>query len=121
MDVANLYTGGWDSAGVRWHHNWVHDGSEKCLRGDDQSANMSVHHNVIFNCGAGAEMDVGSASSSKGMAIWCTLTLYLDPITPRSVCPHACHPLRNSVRSTPSRNRTRSRKYSTLSPSVIWG
>ena len=23
-DTAALYTGGWDTAGLEWHHNWVH-------------------------------------------------------------------------------------------------
>ena len=45
-DSAALYTGGWNAAGLHWHHNWVHDASEKCMRGDDQSRNMTVHHNV---------------------------------------------------------------------------
>jgi hypothetical protein len=45
-DSAALYTGGWDTAGLEWHHNWIHDATEKCARADDQSRNMSVHHNV---------------------------------------------------------------------------
>ena len=48
MDTAALYTGGWSSAGLHWHHNWVHDASEKCLRADDQSANMTVHRESLF-------------------------------------------------------------------------
>ena len=39
-DSAALYTGGWSCAGVHWHHNWVHDATEKCVRADDQSRNM---------------------------------------------------------------------------------
>ena len=23
-DTAALYTGGWDTAGLEWHHNWIH-------------------------------------------------------------------------------------------------
>ena len=34
-----------------WHHNWVHDCKAKCVRGDDFTTNLSMHHNVIFNCG----------------------------------------------------------------------
>ena len=34
-----------------WHHNWVYNVRDKCVRGDDGSVNMAVHHNVIFNCG----------------------------------------------------------------------
>eukprot|EP01065_Artemidia_motanka_P043811 TRINITY_DN6134_c0_g1_i1.p1 TRINITY_DN6134_c0_g1~~TRINITY_DN6134_c0_g1_i1.p1 ORF type:complete len:682 (+),score=158.36 TRINITY_DN6134_c0_g1_i1:78-2123(+) len=51
LDTALLYTGGWQSAGLHWHHNWVHDAVEKCLRCDDQGANMTVHNNVVYNCG----------------------------------------------------------------------
>jgi hypothetical protein len=47
-DTAALYTGGWDTAGLEWHHNWIHTATEKCARADDQSRNMSVHHNVIW-------------------------------------------------------------------------
>lgn len=50
-DSAALYTGGWVTAGLEWHHNWIHSATEKCARADDQSRNMSVHHNVIFDCG----------------------------------------------------------------------
>jgi hypothetical protein len=32
-DTALLYTGGWSSAGLHWHHNWIHSGSEKCKAG----------------------------------------------------------------------------------------
>jgi hypothetical protein len=34
-----------------WHHNWVHDCFGKCVRGDDNTVNLNLHHNVIFNCG----------------------------------------------------------------------
>ncbi len=69
MDTAALYTGGWNAAGLHWHHNWIHDASEKCLRGDDQSANMTVHHNVIYNCGMGGPEDVNPASHTAGIGI----------------------------------------------------
>jgi hypothetical protein len=35
-----------------WRYNWVHHIRDKCVRGDDGSLNMSVHHNIIFHCGA---------------------------------------------------------------------
>ena len=69
MDTAALYTGGWRSAGSHWHHNWIHDASEKCLRADDQSANMSVHHNVIFNCGVNSITDVASKIAGLGIIL----------------------------------------------------
>lgn len=50
-DSAALYSSGWETAGVEWDHNWIHDCSEKCVRADDQSRNLSVHHNVVYNCG----------------------------------------------------------------------
>ena len=31
----------------------VHDCRGKCMRGDDFTQNLSMHHNVIFNCGEG--------------------------------------------------------------------
>jgi hypothetical protein len=34
-----------------WHHNWVHDCAAKCMRGDDFTTGLAMHHNVIFNCG----------------------------------------------------------------------
>ena len=34
-----------------WHHNWVHDCYAKCMRGDDFTKNLSMHHNVVFDCG----------------------------------------------------------------------
>eukprot|EP01064_Diplonema_japonicum_P016171 TRINITY_DN24178_c0_g1_i1.p1 TRINITY_DN24178_c0_g1~~TRINITY_DN24178_c0_g1_i1.p1 ORF type:complete len:647 (+),score=176.44 TRINITY_DN24178_c0_g1_i1:30-1943(+) len=34
-----------------FHHNWVHDCREKCIRGDDATVNMTMHHNVAWNCG----------------------------------------------------------------------
>ena len=54
--------------GLHWHHNWVHDASEKCIRADDQSRNMTVHHNVAFNCGE-VEMDDKSFNSGLGLII----------------------------------------------------
>jgi hypothetical protein len=56
-DTSALYTSYWSSAGTRWHHNWVHSHFEKCLRADDQSRNVSVFNNVIFNCGTGSYRD----------------------------------------------------------------
>eukprot|EP01065_Artemidia_motanka_P019574 TRINITY_DN232_c0_g4_i1.p2 TRINITY_DN232_c0_g4~~TRINITY_DN232_c0_g4_i1.p2 ORF type:complete len:743 (+),score=163.18 TRINITY_DN232_c0_g4_i1:75-2303(+) len=34
-----------------WHHNWVHNCREKCVRCDDNSRNCTLHHMVVFNCG----------------------------------------------------------------------
>jgi hypothetical protein len=32
-----------------WHHNWVHDCEAKCMRGDDYTKNLSMHHNVTVH------------------------------------------------------------------------
>lgn len=69
MDTALVYTGGWNAAGVEWHHNWVHDANEKCIRADDQSMNMSVHHNVAWGCGLSPGTDVASAKAGVGLLI----------------------------------------------------
>ena len=66
LDTAALYSGGWSTAGLEWHHNWVHEHREKCVRCDDQSANASVHHNVVFNCGQGA---VGGDQRDSGYGL----------------------------------------------------
>jgi hypothetical protein len=65
-DSAALYTGGWATAGLEWHHNWIHSATEKCARADDQSRNMSVHHNVIFDCG---ESFTDDQSHGSGLGI----------------------------------------------------
>lgn len=68
-DTALLYTGGWGAAGTHWHHNWAHNASEKCLRGDDQSRNMTVHHNVLYSCGLGPNSDSQSNIAGVGLLI----------------------------------------------------
>ena len=37
--------------GKHWHHNWVHNCLAKCMRGDDNTQNLTMSNNVIFNCG----------------------------------------------------------------------
>eukprot|EP01062_Namystynia_karyoxenos_P061677 TRINITY_DN5409_c0_g1_i1.p1 TRINITY_DN5409_c0_g1~~TRINITY_DN5409_c0_g1_i1.p1 ORF type:complete len:755 (+),score=184.43 TRINITY_DN5409_c0_g1_i1:108-2372(+) len=34
-----------------WHHLWVHNAREKCMRCDDGSRYCDVDHVVVFNCG----------------------------------------------------------------------
>jgi hypothetical protein len=34
-----------------WHHNYVHDCREKCVRCDDNSRSCDINHCVVFNCG----------------------------------------------------------------------
>lgn len=61
-DCAVIQTGGWTIRGAEIHHNWVHDcyaqgnhpGGLKGglgIRGDDQTREVTVHHNVVWNCG----------------------------------------------------------------------
>jgi hypothetical protein len=40
-----------DNCTKEWHHNWVHDCREKCMRGDDYTFQLHGHHLVIYNCG----------------------------------------------------------------------
>eukprot|EP00659_Diplonema_papillatum_P009609 gene9609-14923_t len=51
-----------------FHHNWVHDCREKCFRGDDASVNMTVHDQVIFNCGW-FDRDPVCGDASAGLVI----------------------------------------------------
>ncbi len=62
MDCAVIQTGGWEIRGSVIHNNWVHDcyaagdhpGGLKGglgIRGDDQTRGLTVHHNVVWNCG----------------------------------------------------------------------
>jgi hypothetical protein len=65
-DTALLYTGSPKTHGTVWHHNWVHNGSEKCVRGDDQTRNLTVHHCVVFQCGNLGGQIHGFATVIKG-------------------------------------------------------
>ena len=44
-----------------WHNNWVHDCLAKCMRGDDNTQNLTMSNNVVFNCGL--PVDDGSGQS----------------------------------------------------------
>jgi hypothetical protein len=61
-DCAVIQTGNWEIRGSSIHNNWVHDcyasgdhpGGLKGglgIRGDDQTRGLTVHHNVVWNCG----------------------------------------------------------------------
>lgn len=55
-DVALIYTGQPSCAGSVVHHNWVHgcrteEGMGLGIRGDDQTRSLTVHHNVVWDCG----------------------------------------------------------------------
>lgn len=61
-DCAVIQTGNWNIRGSVIHHNWIHDcyamgnhpGGLKGglgIRGDDQTRAITVHHNVVWNCG----------------------------------------------------------------------
>lgn len=52
-DIAAIHTGSPEAAGSVTHHNWVHDSMGKGIRGDDQTRNLTFHHNVIWNCDEG--------------------------------------------------------------------
>jgi len=55
-DVALVYTGQPSCAGSVVRRNWVHgcrteEGSGLGIRGDDQTRRLTVHHNVVWDCG----------------------------------------------------------------------
>jgi len=55
-DVALVYTGQPTCAGSIVRRNWVHgcrteDGKGLGIRGDDQTRGLTVHHNVVWDCG----------------------------------------------------------------------
>jgi len=56
-DVALIYTGGPTCAGSVVRYNWAHgcwteSGGGLGIRGDDQTRQLTVHHNVVWDCGA---------------------------------------------------------------------
>lgn len=52
-DVAAIQTQSPRCSGTEIRYNWVHDTAEKGIRGDDQTRNLHVHHNILWNCGKG--------------------------------------------------------------------
>ena len=55
-DVALIYTGQPSCAGSIVRHNWAHgcrteEDSGLGIRGDDQTRSLTVHHNVVWDCG----------------------------------------------------------------------
>jgi len=55
-DVALVYTGQPTTAGSIVRYNWVHgcrteSGQGLGIRGDDQTRSLTVHHNVVWDCG----------------------------------------------------------------------
>ena len=62
-----LATGG--NCSKFWHHNWVFRQREKCVRGDDGTVGLHVHHNVIFDCGIGPP-SMSSQRASPGGAMF---------------------------------------------------
>lgn len=55
-DVALVYTGQPTTAGSIVRYNWVHgcrtqSGKGLGIRGDDQTRTLTVHHNVVWDCG----------------------------------------------------------------------
>lgn len=50
----------------QWHHSWIHDCREKCVRGDDYTWQLEGHHLVIWNCGLGPVCRNQRGYSGKG-------------------------------------------------------
>jgi hypothetical protein len=49
-DVCLLQTHSPRVAGSIIRYNWVHDSTDICIRGDDQTRGLIVHHNVAWGC-----------------------------------------------------------------------
>ncbi len=52
-DIAAIHTGSPEAAGSVVCYNWVHDSMGKGIRGDDQTRELTFHHNVVWNCDEG--------------------------------------------------------------------
>ena len=72
MVYTNCQTNSSSTTGTRFHHNWIHDGYAGTIRfcwgggigikGDDQTAAITVDHYVIWNLGS-AGMEIKSANT----------------------------------------------------------
>jgi len=51
LDSALVYTGSCLDRNTTFDHIWAHHAREKCIRFDDQSRHVTVHHCVAFDCG----------------------------------------------------------------------
>jgi hypothetical protein len=52
-DIAAVHVGGRSARGSVTHHNWIHHSSGLGMRGDDQTRELTLHHNVVWNCRRG--------------------------------------------------------------------
>lgn len=50
----------------QWHHNWVNNCREKCVRCDDGSEACLIDHTVVFNCGKPLHNGAPSGVMLKG-------------------------------------------------------
>ena len=76
-DVALIYTENPTIAGSVVRYNWVHgcrteDGYGLGIRGDDLTRGLSVHHNVVWDCGA-----AGIIVKGDGNAVYNNTVLYI--------------------------------------------
>ncbi len=77
-DIAAIHTGSPLSSGSVVHHNWVHESTGLGIRGDDQSRQLTFHHNAIWNCRRGLIM--------KGNHNKCfNNTVLIDPDLPQAI------------------------------------
>lgn len=77
-DVSALYTQSVYCTGTRLHHNWVHDAHAGTppfewngglgIRGDDNTAGLTVDHNVIWNVGSAGIMMKSPKNSTPEQA-----------------------------------------------------
>jgi hypothetical protein len=52
-DIAAIHTGSPAAAGSIARYNWVHHSMGLAMRGDDQTRELTVHHNLVWDCDQG--------------------------------------------------------------------
>ena len=52
-DIAAIHTGSPATAGSIARYNWVHHSMGLAMRGDDQTRELTVHHNLVWDCDQG--------------------------------------------------------------------
>jgi hypothetical protein len=52
-DIAAVHVGGQNARGSVAHHNWIHHSTGLGMRGDDQTRELTLHHNVVWDCRLG--------------------------------------------------------------------
>jgi hypothetical protein len=76
-DLAAVHVGGQSARGSVAHHNWIHHSTGLGMRGDDQTRELTLHHNVVWDCRVGIVI--------KGdRNVVCNNTVLVDPASATS-------------------------------------